>query len=124
MDSLLLTLIVNAVVTPLLVIVTNLFNNSANSAKRRDARDDNFIRSLEKRLSDLEREIKEVRIELKNRDEEYLALYKEHTTLRAKYDVLQADHEELKQKYENTVAFLAKVGHTFDEKYIDENLKT
>jgi chromosome segregation ATPase len=105
-----ITLIANAVITPVLVLVTLWVKSSISKQAKRDEREDGFIADIKERITDLEREIKEVRVELKNRDAEYLELYKAHTTLKAKYEVLQADHEDLKQKYEHTVAELAQLG--------------
>lgn len=104
------TLLINAIATPVLVLITMWLNRSISSGERRDNRDDGFIADMKKRLDSLEREIKEVRIELKHKNAEYLALYTQHTELKAKYEVLQADHEELKAKYENTASELAKLG--------------
>lgn len=80
-------------------------------------REDGFISDMSKRITALEKEIREVRVELKNRDAEYLELYKEHTTLKAKYEVLQVDHEELKKNYERTVAELSRLGNTCKEEH-------
>lgn len=106
------TLIINAIVTPILVFITMWLNRAISSGERRDKRDDGFISDLKQRLTNLEREIKEVRVELKNRDAEYIVLFKEHTTLKAKYEVLQIEHDELKAQYENTAAQLAQLGTT------------
>jgi chromosome segregation ATPase len=112
MDSkqLIFTLIINAVVTPIIALITLSIKNSFDRTKHRDQRDDNFIAGMEKRIKILETEIKEVRVELKNRDAEYLDLYKNYTTLKAKYEVLEADHEALKFKYEQTVEELKRLG--------------
>jgi chromosome segregation ATPase len=110
MDTALITLIINALITPLLVVLTMWFKSGISAKDRASLREDGFITGLEKRVLDLEKEIREVRVELKNRDTEYLTLYKEHTTLKAQYEVLQADHEELKKKYEQTVSELARLG--------------
>lgn len=106
----LITLAINAVLTPLLVILTLRTRAGISKGERDEKRHDGFITGLERRILALEKEVREVRIELKNRDEEYLQLYKEYTTLKAKYEVLQADHEELKKKYEHTVSELARLG--------------
>ena len=106
----LITLGINAVITPLLVLLTLWVRSNISKGERDEKRHDSFVAGMEKRIIALEKEVREVRIELKNRDAEYLALYKEHTTLKAKYEVLQADHEELKKKYEHTVEELAKLG--------------
>lgn len=117
MDATILTLIINAVVTPLLVIATLWVKSQTASKNHTLTREDGFIAELNKRVQTLEKEIREVRIELKNRDAEYLELYKEHTTLRAKYEVLSADHDDLKKKYEATVAELSKLGSTCKEEH-------
>lgn len=110
MDQTLIILIINAVLTPILVIVTLWVRANIAKSNRMTDREDGFITGMEKRLERLEKEIREVRIELKNRDAEYLELYKEHTTLKAKYEVLSVDHEDLKKKYEATVLELSKLG--------------
>lgn len=103
METSILTIIITAILAPLITVLTLWVRGSFDREKRRDARDDKTIASLQeqiialdKRVSEKEREIREIRVELKNRDVEYLALYKEHTTIRAKYEVLQADYDELK----------------------------
>lgn len=110
MDEALITLLINAVATPVLVLITLWVRSSQQRSDRSLTREDGFISGLEKRVISLEKEIREVRIELKNRDAEYLDLYKEHTTLKAKYEVLLIDHNDLKQKYEHTVAELSRLG--------------
>jgi len=112
MDTTLITLLINAVVTPLLVLLTLWARASTARGSQMFERENGFISGMEKRIIALEKEVREVRVELKNRDAEYLELYKEHTTLKAKYEVLAVDHEELKKKYEATVAELAKLGTT------------
>ena len=111
MNETLLTLLINAVLTPILVLITLWVRSSISRSQHALDREDGFISGLEKRIISLEKEVREVRIELKNRDEEYLQLYKEHTTLKAKYEVLVADHNDLKQKYEHTVAELTRLGN-------------
>ena len=110
MNDVTITLFINAVLTPTLVLVTMWFKSIISSKNRSLDREDEFIAGLVERIEGLEKEIREVRIELKNRDAEYLELYKEHTTLKAKYEVLQADHEELKKKYEHTASELSNLG--------------
>lgn len=112
-----LTLLVNAIATPVLVIFTMWIKNSFSRQDRQQKREDGFIANMEKRIVDLERDIREVRVELKNRDAEYIELYKQYTTLKAKYEVLNADyqtlhidHEDLKMKYGQTVKELAQLG--------------
>lgn len=117
MDATLFTLVINAIITPLLVLATLWFKAQSNSKNHATTREDGFINELNKRVQNLEKEIREVRIELKNRDAEYLELYKEHTTLRAKYEVLSADHDDLKKKYEATVSELSKLGNTCKEEH-------
>lgn len=112
MDITFATLIINAIVTPILVIITLRVQASTKRGENMLARENGFISGMEKRIAALEKEIREVRVELKNRDAEYLELYKEHTTLKAKYEVLHADHEDLKQKYEQTVAELSRLGNS------------
>lgn len=97
------TLLINAVATPILVILTLWVRSVISQKDRQEMREDGFIAGLEKRIASLEKEVREVRIELKNRDAEYLSLYKEYTTLKAKHEVLSVDHDELKKKYEATV---------------------
>lgn len=108
MDS----LIINAIVTPLLVVLTLWVRSIISTKERTEKREDKFIADLEKRLQTVENELRVVRVELKNRDADYLELYKEHTTLKAKYEVLTADHEELKKQYEHTVSELSRLGNS------------
>ena len=112
MTETLLILIINAICTPILVIATLWVRSNIANKDRMNSREDGYFLNMEKRVNALEKEIREVRIELKNRDAEYLELYKEHTTLKAKYEVLSVDHEDLKKKYEATVAELSKLGTT------------
>ncbi len=102
-------LIINVIATPLVTLLTLWIKGALESQKRQDIREDGLIKglelrvlALEKRLDEKEREIKEIRVELKNRDEEYIKLYKEHTTLKAKYEVLLIDHDKLRKEYEQT----------------------
>ena len=111
------SLIINAIITPVLVICTLWAKSIFSKGDRQQIREDGFIAEMQKRISVLEKDIREVRVELKNRDAEYLALYKEHTTLKAKYEVLDADyqvlsadHNELRGKYEQTVKELSELG--------------
>lgn len=106
------TLLINAIATPLLVILTLWVRSMVSSKERSEKREDKFIADLERRLQSVEQELKVVRVELKNRDKDYLELYKEHTTLKAKYEVLMADHEELKKQYEHTVSELSRLGNS------------
>lgn len=116
-DPTIITLVINAIVTPLLVLFTMWLKKNASKEERDEKRHDRQVDNFEARIKNLEKEVREVRIELKNRDAEYLELYKEHTTLRAKYEVLEADHEDLKKKYEKTVAELSKLGDTCKEEH-------
>lgn len=117
-DPTIINLVINAIATPLLVLLTMWFKSSVSSRNHATTREDGFIAGLDKRIVALEKELREVRIELKNRDGEYLELYKEHTTLKAKYEVLLADHEELKKQYEHTVAELSKLGTSCNLQHI------
>ena len=105
--------LLNLVGTPLLVLLTLwVKNNLARGDKmenRYDKQQDDLLQALEERVTTCEQrhgqrevEIKEIRVELKNRDEEYLNLYKEHTTLKARYEVLVVDHGKLKKDYDTT----------------------
>lgn len=122
MEAPTLTLIGAIIITPIVTLLTMWLRNSTDKDKRRDDRDDKFIKSLDERVTECEtrhgkrdKEIAEIRVELKNRDAEYLTLYQEHTTMRAKYEVLQADHEELKKQYEVTAAELTTLKETIKE---------
>lgn len=112
MSETLITLIINAVMTPLFVILTLWARSIVSSKNHAILREDGFIAGMDKRIMALEKELREVRIELKNRDADYLELYKEHTTLKAKYEVLQVDHEQLKKEYGHTVEELTRLGTT------------
>ncbi len=105
-DTTLITIVVNGVLTPIFVLLTLWVRSTISSKQRSLNREDGFIAGLEKRVLQLETEVREVRIELKNRDEEYLDLYKKYTTLLAKYEVLLADHEDMKKKYGKTATGL------------------
>ena len=114
MDNGLLILVINAIVTPLLVIGTLWVRSRIASDTRTDARQDGLIKNLvervdtcESRHDKREKEIREIRMELKNRDAEYVSLFQQHTTLKAKYEVLSADHQQLKKEYEETAQQLA-----------------
>jgi chromosome segregation ATPase len=120
MDTALIVTLGNIFFTPIIVLVTLWVKNKYAQDDRRESRydksQDDLLKSLEERVStcesrhtDREKEIKEIRAELKNRDVEYLSLYKEHTTLKAKYEVLLVDHEELKANYDNTVIELSNL---------------
>jgi len=106
MSTDLLTLVVNVIATPLLVVLTMWVRSQISSKERDQKREAVFIDELIKRVAQLETDIKEVRAELKNRDAEYLALYQQHTTMKAKYEVLSAEYEQLRKDYENTASEL------------------
>jgi len=106
MNELILTLLANGVLTPVLVFFTQWLRDSNNKQLRQEKRDETYMINLEERIKVLEKDIKEVRQELKNSDAEYLQLYKDYTTLKAKYEVLQIDHDELKKQYDTTVTEL------------------
>jgi chromosome segregation ATPase len=101
-----ITLVVNVIATPLLVVLTMWVRSQISSKERDQKREDGFIDELIKRVAQLETDIKEFRAELKNRDAEYLALYQQHTTLKAKYEVLSAEYEQLRKDYESTASEL------------------
>jgi chromosome segregation ATPase len=106
MSADLLTLVVNVIATPLLVVLTMWVRSQISSKERDQKREDGFIDELIKRVGQLETDIKEVRAELKNRDAEYLALYQQHTTMKAKYEVLSAEYEQLRKDYNSTASEL------------------
>lgn len=116
-DPTIITLVINAIVTPFLVLLTMWAKSNRSSREHAVIREDGFINELNKRVQALEQEIKEVRAELRHRNKEYLELYQEHVTLRAKYEVLEADHVQLKKEYENTVAELSRLGSTCKEEH-------
>lgn len=116
MDINVLTLIGAIIITPIITILTLWIKNSTAKDTRRDARDDGYIKSLDERITlcegrhaTREKEISEIRQELKNRDVEYVKLYQENATIRAKYEILQEDHDDLKAKYEATVGELSSL---------------
>ena len=106
MSTDLLTIVLNVIATPLLVVLTMWVRSQISSKERDQKREDGFIDELIKRVAQLETDIKEVRAELKNRDAEYLALYQQHTTLKAKYEVLSAEYGQLRRDYESTASEL------------------
>lgn len=119
MDINTLTVAGEVILVPVLTFLTMWVRNANDSALRRDRRDDSYIKNLEGRVSLLESrldkkesEIREIRVELKNRDAEYVRLFQEHATLRAKYEVLQIDHDQLKKNYDTTVAELGSIKET------------
>lgn len=116
MTEALITLIVNAIATPFFVLLTMWVRSASTQKDRISKREDGFITGMEKRIDTLEREIREVRVELKNRDAEYLTLYKDYTTLRAQHEVLEIDHEELKKHYNATVDELATLKEDIKKK--------
>lgn len=107
MSAELITLIINVIATPLLVVLTLWVRSSISTKERDQKREDGFINELIKRVENLESEIKEVRVELKNRDAEYLALYQQHTTMKAKYEVLLAEHDQLRKEFDSTALELS-----------------
>jgi len=116
MSSDTITFIVNVLLTPALVLITMWVKNSFSKEERQQKREDGFIADLKDRVDLLEREVREVRVELKNRDAEYVSLYKEHTTLKAKYEVLLTDHDKLKRDYEATAIELTTLKQDIKKK--------
>lgn len=101
-----LTVMGEVVLVPILTFLTIWVRSYNDKELRRDKRDDGYIKSLEDRITALEArldkketDIREINLELKNRDAEYLKIYQEHTTLKAKYEVLQNDYDLLKKNY-------------------------
>lgn len=113
------TLVVNAILTPVLVLLTLWAKSGISQKERMTKREDGFIEGLAKRIEDLEKEVREVRVELKNRDAEYLNLYKDYTTLKAKYEVLQVDHTELRKQHDATALELANLKEDIKKKADD-----
>lgn len=111
-----ISLIVNVLLTPALVLITMWVRNSFAKDERQAKREDGLISDLIKRVDDLERQLREVRAELKNRDAEYVDLYKQHTTLRAKYEVLLIDHDKLRKDYDETANELLTLKHDIKSK--------
>lgn len=116
MSAELITLIINVIATPLLVVLTLWVRSSISTKERDQKREDGFINELIKRVENLESEIKEVRVELKNRDAEYLALYQQHTTMKAKYEVLLAEHDQLRKEFDSTALELSALKEDIKEK--------
>lgn len=119
MNSDALIIIGEVVLVPVLTFLTMWVKNYNEKEIRRDNRDDNFIKTLEDRITVLEKrldaketEIREIRHELKNRDAEYVAIYQDYTTLKAKYEVLQHDHDDLKAMYDTTANELSSLKET------------
>lgn len=98
MNEVVLTLIVNGIATPILVLVTMWVKQALSSNEKRerrsDAIEDEYRKETTARIDSLEREIRELRMELKNRDAEYIELYKQYTTLKAKHEVLETDYNQ------------------------------
>lgn len=79
---------------------------NSNRERRNDATEDAYRSELTRRIESLEKDVRELRVELKNRDAEYLQLYQEHTTLKAKYEVLQSDYDQTVKELHETQAEL------------------
>lgn len=117
-----LTLIGAVLITPLVTLLTLWIKGANAKDMRHDARDDAFFRALSGRVDECERrykekdkDIAEIRVELKNRDAEYIKLYQEHTTIRAKYEILQQEYTELKQQYDTTTKELRSLREALTE---------
>lgn len=107
-----LTIVGEVVLVPVLTFLTMWVKSSFAKGERQEKREDGFIKQMQLDIEDLKKEIRAVRVELKNRDEEYVKLYQDYTTLKAKHEVLQIDHTQLKKNYDETVAELASVKET------------
>lgn len=122
MDSNSIIVIGEVVLVPVLTFLTMWVKSQNDKDKRRDTRDDGYIQSLSDRVKTCEerhaardREIAEIRVELKTRDVEYAKLYQEHATIRAKYEVLLADHDMLKAAYTATAQELSTLKETLKQ---------
>lgn len=80
-------------------LITLFVNKYFDKAQRKERQENNLVDDLIERVKLLELSVKELNQELKNRDGEYLILYKEHTTLKAKYDILLVDSEKLRKDH-------------------------
>ena len=98
----------NVVISPAIVFfifwLRSLIKGSASRERRNNDREDEYFKELNNRVMALEREVKELRVELKNRDGEYIELYKQWTTLKAKHEVLQADYDQTVKELHSTQA--------------------
>lgn len=99
-------LLINAIATPILVLLTMYARSRISSGERREKREDAYIDVLTNRVTQLEKDLQEVRVELKNRDVEYVELFQKYTSLRAKHEVLLADFEITKRELHATQAEL------------------
>lgn len=140
MDTAVIVTLANIIFTPIIVLITMAVRNHNDKEIRQDRRDDEFIKSLKEnigelreRVAELERSddvkntsLAEIRVELKNRDTEYVKLYQEHATLRAKYEILSKDHDSLKKEYDITAKELATFKEDIKSKATQaaEELKT
>lgn len=108
-----LTIVANVVLTPILTLFTLWVKSALKSGQARERRnedhEDAYIEQFEKRIADLEKEVRELRVELKNRDGEYIELYKKYTTLNAQHEVLQADYDQTVKELHDTQAELTKL---------------
>lgn len=106
-----LATVLNIVFTPLIVLLTMWAKNKFATSQRAETRFDKQQESLlaaisdrvsacERRHADRDREMREIKHELKNRDIEYIKLYQDYTTLKAKYEVLNNDHNQLKNDFD------------------------
>ena len=91
--------VISAIVASVTALVTILLNKYFDKEQRKDKQESHLVDDLIERVKMLETSVKELRQEVKNRDEEYIILYKEHTTLKAKYDVLLIDSEKLRKDH-------------------------
>ena len=90
---------ISAIVATVTALLTILVNKYFDKEQRKEKQENHLVDDLIERVKLLETSSKELRQELKNRDEEYVSLYKEHATLRAKYDVLFIDNENIKKEH-------------------------
>lgn len=97
-----LSVVVGPTVTFLILWGRALIKGSVNRERRSDEKEDAYIKELNNRVLTLEREMKELRAELKNRDAEYIELYKKWTTLKAQHEVLQADYDQTVKELHDT----------------------
>ena len=104
--NVLITTIGVPVMTLLTLWVRSALSSGEKRQKRNDDTEDSYRGELLGRVSTLEREVKELRVELKNRDKEYVALFQEHATLRAKHEILQAEYDQTVKELHSTQAEL------------------
>lgn len=108
-NATLITLIINGIATPLFTLITLWARDSMKKGDRTMQREDGFIANMEKRITELEKEVRTLRSSLDAKTGEYLKLFQDYVSLKAKYDALLIDHQQLKENHFHTAEELERV---------------